>query len=595
MKKMMLLLVPMLVVGQVKNVFEPGKIWTVHVKMDAAQYAAMEPKGGPGGPGGPGGGMRGGMRPPGMGPGFGPGMLLEPAFLKADANGDGKITREEFAALGDGWFASWAKKDPAKMSEAELRAGVASVVTMPGGMPGGPGPMMGMDFPYAHAQVEFEGVVLDDVAVRYKGNATYMASRGQLKRSLKLNLNKYVKGQKLAGQKTINLHSGLMDGSFLKERIGYQLFRDAGVPAPRVSYAKVYLTVAGKYDKQLLGLYTVVEELDEAIDTGLMFKPELRGGLFADLGEDWSRYKKMYDPKSDVTAEQKQRFMETVKLVSHANDAEFRAKAETYIDVPQMAKYLAVNVWQANMDSILGMGHNFYLVLDRKTNRFQMLPWDLDLSFGGMGGGTEMSIAKPWRGENRFLERLFGLESFQKAYHEELKQLSGKVLEPARIEKLIAETKALIDGAVQEDKAARPAQGQGGFGGMRGPGGPGGPGGPPIESFVVARGKSVSAQLRGESKGSEAGGFGPGGGGRGGGGFPGPGMMLAGGFQKTLDGDHDQTVTKEEFRAGMEKWFAAWSGGEKTMTVEQLKQGIAKDLAPPMPMGGPMGPPPFED
>jgi hypothetical protein len=45
----------------------------------------------------------------------------------------------------------------------------------------------------------------------------------------------------------------------------------------------------------------------------------------------------------------------------------------------------------------------------------------------------------------------------------------------------------------------------------------------------------------------------------------------------------------------MEKWFAAWSGGEKTMTVEQLKQGIAKDLAPQMPMGGPMGPPPFED
>ena len=44
------------------------------------------------------------------------------------------------------------------------------------------------------------------------------------------------------------------------------------------------------------------------------------------------------------------------------------------------------------------------------------MPWDLDLSFGGMGGGTELSIEHPWRGQNRFLERLFKVDAFKKRY-----------------------------------------------------------------------------------------------------------------------------------------------------------------------------------
>jgi spore coat protein CotH len=38
------------------------------------------------------------------------------------------------------------------------------------------------------------------------------------------------------------------------------------------------------------------------------------------------------------------------------------------------------------------MGQNFYLYLHPVTNKFVIIPWDLDLSFGGMGGGTELSV-----------------------------------------------------------------------------------------------------------------------------------------------------------------------------------------------------------
>ena len=143
----------------------------------------------------------------------------------------------------------------------------------PGGGPGGPnggrqgGPPMrmslqgpegkrngvaaavGIEFEYVKANLEFEGQAFNDVAVRYKGNGTFLESRGSTKRSLKIDLNKNVKGQKLAGITKLNLHNNITDPSEMNEPLSHRLYRDAGVPAPRTAYARVYVTVPGKYAK----------------------------------------------------------------------------------------------------------------------------------------------------------------------------------------------------------------------------------------------------------------------------------------------------------------------------------------------------------
>jgi hypothetical protein len=53
----------------------------------------------------------------------------------------------------------------------------------------------GIEFNYVHADLDFAGQFLKDVAVRYKGNGTWMQSRGSLKRSLKVDLNHFVKAK----------------------------------------------------------------------------------------------------------------------------------------------------------------------------------------------------------------------------------------------------------------------------------------------------------------------------------------------------------------------------------------------------------------
>jgi hypothetical protein len=271
------------------------------------------------------------------------------------------------------------------------------------------------------------------------------------------------------------------------------------------------------------------------------------------------------------------------------------------------------------------------------------MPWDLDHSFGqfGMMGSQEqrenLSIQRPWRGENRFLERVYKVEAFQVLYRARLDEFNKTVFKPERFHRQVDEIAAAIRPAVQEEseeKLARfdkvvagepvpPSGFGGGFGGPR-PGGDaregqrlargnaggdppqaraeggggfrfGGPGGffqpaKPIKGFVNARAQSVIDQVAGKSEGQPIGEFGFGGrGGRGGPGGFGPGTFLGNAFMAAFDADKDEVLTRDEFTQGFAKSFDAWNTDKSgVLTDDQLRAGINQDLSPFR--GGPGGP-----
>jgi len=89
-----------------------------------------------------------------------------------------------------------------------------------------------------------------------------MQFRGKEKRSFKVDLKEYVKGQSLAGVTKLNPHSAVTDASWMNEVLSYRVYREAGVVAPRSAFARVYVSVPGKYEKKYFGLYSLIEELD---------------------------------------------------------------------------------------------------------------------------------------------------------------------------------------------------------------------------------------------------------------------------------------------------------------------------------------------
>lgn len=253
----------------------------------------------------------------------------------------------------------------------------------------------GIVFDYVRADLEFGTNKFKDVGVRYKGNGTFLSSRESLKRSLKLDLNQFVKGQKLAGMSQLNLHNSVRDPSGMNEAIAYRLFREGGVPGPRTAYAKVYVTVPGKHDRRYFGLYNLVEDVGNAFaeehfatKKGAILKP-VTPSLFSDRGDDWKNYNQTYDPKSDMDEADKRRVIEFSKFASTASESDFAAKVGDYIDLDNFARYMAITAWLTDLDGILGPGQNYYLYLHPKTQKFRFIPWDQDQPFGQFPRGTQ--------------------------------------------------------------------------------------------------------------------------------------------------------------------------------------------------------------
>ena len=82
---------------------------------------------------------------------------------------------------------------------------------------------MGIEFKSVHATLTIDGQQFHDVAVRYKGNGTYLDGMGAGKFLFKIDLNQFVKGQNLANATKLNPHSNVTDPSWMNEPLSYRL------------------------------------------------------------------------------------------------------------------------------------------------------------------------------------------------------------------------------------------------------------------------------------------------------------------------------------------------------------------------------------
>jgi hypothetical protein len=375
----------------------------------------------------------------------------------------------------------------------------------------------------------------------------------------------------------------------MNEVLAYRLYRDAGVPAPRTAYARVFVTVPGKFDRQYFGLYSLSEAVDKQFaerhfgtKRGAFFKP-VSPSLFTDLGADWAAYNQIYDPKTALYDEQKKAVMELSRFVTQADDSVFAARIGEFIDLPEFARFMAVMVYLSDLDGILGPGQNLYLHLHPKTGQFQFIPWDQDHSWGQFNRASQeqrdkLSIHRPWQGENFFLDRMFKVEAFTKLYLARLEEFSKTIFRPERLAQQVDEIAAAIRPAVQEESESKLARFDKLVAGelVSSPGPFGGGQTKPIKPFAKVRTESVLDQLAGKSEGLVAGSGFPGG--RGGGG--GLGMFSRPLFQ-VLDQNKDSTVTSAEFSEGFSGLFQSWDTNMNgSLTWVQLRSGIDKDLPP---------------
>ncbi|MFB3785650.1 MAG: CotH kinase family protein [bacterium] len=482
-----------------------------------------------------------------------------------------------------------------------------------------------MDYPYVSGDFEWEGQVIKNVGIRYKGQASFMFSRDSLKKSFKIDFNRFVNKQKFFGLKKLNLNNNTMDPSQMVEALSYETFREFLIAAPRTAFAKVYLTVPGQFEREYLGLYTVVEQIDDTFlehnfnqKKGLLLKPRMVRGL-PYLGHDWKDYEIPYEPKNDtVEWADANRFMDFAQSVNEATDSVFVQKISEYTDVGQFLRFLAVNAAIANYDSILAMGQNYYIYGEPARQKFLWIPWDVNLALGKFmilsspSEQMQAAILPPNAAPHPLIERVLAVPEWKDQYLGYVRDFLKEDFQPERIRKNISAIHAAIQGAVKEDATVNyedylkcvssdPIE----AGANSFPFGPGprenrregrgrGPMGPPmmsfafsLESWIKGRVESLQQQLDGQSPGIALTMRGPGGPG----GF-GPGMFLGPQWFTAADADQDGKITAAEWEKNCTECSNAWdTNQDQFLTEEELANGLGQIFRMPedFPDFGPPG------
>ena len=155
-----------------------------------------------------------------------------------------------------------------------------------GNQPGG-GAFPDVEPDYVEVSLKCNNKEWYKVGFRLKGNSTLRNSwrSGIFKLPFRLNFDKFeddfpqIKNQRFFGFKELSLSPGANDNSLIREKVGSNIFRMAGIPCAQTTFYKVFINFGEglKY----CGVYTMVEVVDDTMinnqfgeDKGNIYKPE---------------------------------------------------------------------------------------------------------------------------------------------------------------------------------------------------------------------------------------------------------------------------------------------------------------------------------
>lgn len=234
---------------------------------------------------------------------------------------------------------------------------------------------------YIMAQtVSINGVEMDSVGVKYKGNSTYNAN--QAKNPFHIELDTY-KDHDYDGYTDIKLSNVAKDPSFLREVLSYQILNQY-MDAPLSNYANVYV------NGELIGLYSNSESVSKKFMNSRFYSndnafikcnPVDGAGPGSNdfpnlvyMGDNIADYMDAYELKSDMGWDELVHLCDT--LENHIDDL------SEILDIDRAIWMLAFNNTLVNLDSYIGaFKQNYYLYRD-DYGRFVPVIWDLNESFG---------------------------------------------------------------------------------------------------------------------------------------------------------------------------------------------------------------------
>lgn len=247
------------------------------------------------------------------------------------------------------------------------------------------GQCLAQPFPHPYtwfqADVTIDGQSRQNVGVRKKG---FFGSLDTVRPALKLDLTEFQDNASIHGVRRLTLNNAKQDPSLVRQCIGYQLFADAGLPAPRCNFAHV--TVNG-HDH---GIYVNVEEIRKPMlsrhfaDNG--------GNLYEGTISDFHPViVGTFEAQSNESANDRSDLAAVVDALG-ASDADLPAALGGVIDLDAFRTFWALEGLVGMWDGYAANRNNFYLYRDPATGKFHFIPWGID---GILAEGSPVAAFNP--------------------------------------------------------------------------------------------------------------------------------------------------------------------------------------------------------
>lgn len=169
--------------------------------------------------------------------------------------------------------------------------------------------------------------------------------------------------------------------------------------------------------------------------------------------DELDSYETIWD--GEVTSTKKsdhKRVVTALKNISEGNDL------ETYMDIDNLLRYMAVHVFSVNEDSLSGsMAHNYYLY--ESGGKLNLIPWDYNLALGGMGGSSDATSVVNGAIDNAFsgttfFDTLMEDEACHSQYYAYLQKLVSEYVDGGGFDAFYERVRGQINELVETDPTA---------------------------------------------------------------------------------------------------------------------------------------------
>jgi len=321
---------------------------------------------------------------------------------------------------------------------------------------------------FVPGDVYYNGKQWYKVGLRFKGNSSLQSSwrNGIMKLSFKMDFDEFedeypqIDNQRFYGFKKFSLKNNYDDASQMREKVGGDIFRNAGLAAPHTAFYTLYVDHGD--GPEYFGLYTLVEEVENTViktqfsdNDGNLYKPDGTGASFAEgtFSED-DFVKETNEEEADWTD------IRNLYSVLHddirtTNPSAWREQLDGIFDTDIFLKYLAVNTVIQNWDTYGRMTHNYFLYNNPDTDLLTWIPWDNNeaLQSGKMGGSHALNFSGLSSNSWPLIGYLYADETYQAKYDEYVREVTEGAFNVNTMQALYTEYAALIETHATSERA----------------------------------------------------------------------------------------------------------------------------------------------